>query len=89
VDTAFNGSLVVPRVVIQQLGLARESAAKAILADGQTVDLGTYSCFVRWFGTTYETQIVANDSKFPLVGTVLLAGHRLEVDYGNGTVTIA
>ena len=88
VDTAFNGSLVIPRAKIQELGLVQESSAEAVLADGNTVELETYACRLEWFGSTYETQIVVNDSEYPLLGTMLLAGHRLEIDYEKQTVAI-
>ena len=64
IDTAFNGSLVIPRKQIQELGLVKESSAEAILADGNTVELETFVCFVEWFGVTYETQVVVNDSEY-------------------------
>ncbi len=88
IDTAFNGGLVIPRSRIKELGLIQESAAEAILADGQSVELEMYQCFVDWFGDTYETQIAANDSEFPLLGTQLLDGHRLMVDYQARTVEL-
>ena len=89
VDTAFNGGLVLPRSRIEQLGLVQESAAEAILADGQIVQLETFQCFVDWFGETYETQVVANESQFPLLGTMLMDGRRLEVDYELQTVDLS
>ena len=76
IDTAFNGGLVIPKNQIEQLGLVQESSAEAILADGQLVELETYCCFLDWFGQTCETQIVANESEFPLLGTMLLDEHR-------------
>ena len=88
IDTAFNGGLTIPRVRIQALGLVQESSAEAVLADGNTVELETYACFLEWFGATYETQVVVNDSEFPLLGTMLLARHRLEIDYERKTVAI-
>ena len=88
VDTAFNGSLVIPRATVDEIGLTPESSAEATLADGNTVELETYGCFIEWFGSIYETQIVVNDSEFPLVGTMLLAGRRLQVDYDQRTVVI-
>lgn len=88
VDTAFNGSLVIPGATIQEFGLVQESSAEAVLADGNTVELETYVCFLEWFGSTYETQIVVNYSEFPLLGTMLLAEHRLEIDYDKRTVTL-
>ena len=88
VDTAFNGGLVIPRKHIESLGLVKESSAEAILADGKTVELETYACFFDWFGATYETQIVANDGEHPLLGTMLLSGCKLEIDYEAKTVAV-
>ncbi len=88
VDTAFNGGLVLPRQSVSGLGLAKQSSAEAILADGQLVALETYSCFLDWFGDTYETQVVASDSEFPLLGTMLLNGRHLDIDYAARTVQL-
>ena len=88
IDTAFNGGLVIPRPHIESLGLVKESSAEAILADGKTVELETYAGFFDWFGATYETQIVANDGEYALLGTMLLSGHKLEIDYEEKTVSV-
>lgn len=88
IDTAFNGGLVIPRKTLESLGLAKESSAEAILADGKTVEFETYACFLDWFGATYETQIVANDGAYPLIGTLLLSGRKLEIDYDVKTVAV-
>lgn len=88
VDTAFNGGLVIPKSLVESLALVQESSAEAILADGQVVELETYKCSIDWFGETYETQVVANDSKFPLLGTMLLKSRRLEIDYKKQTVSL-
>lgn len=88
IDTAFNGGLVVPRKQIAELGLVKESTAEAILADGSLVQLETFACFFDWFGNSYETQIVANDGECPLLGTMLLDGHRLTIDYKEKTVEL-
>jgi clan AA aspartic protease len=86
IDTAFNGTLVLPRKQITELGLVKESSAEAILADGQPVELETFACFFDWFGNSYQTQVVANDGEYPLLGTMLLDGHRLDIDYQAKTV---
>jgi len=88
IDTAFNGGLVIPRKLIAELGLEKESSAEAILADGHSVELETFACFFDWFGQSYETQIVANDGAYPLLGTMLLDGHRLIIDYESKTVEL-
>lgn len=88
VDTAFNGGLVLPRQEIERLGLKEYSSASAILADGQQVELPTYTCYLDWFGKEYRTQIVANDGAHPLLGTMLLDGHDLAVSYKHRKLTL-
>ena len=88
VDTAFNGGLAIPRKQVSALGLSNQSSAEAILADGRTVELETFACFVDWFGNTYETQIAASDGEYPLLGTMLLDGHRLDINYSARTVEL-
>ena len=89
VDTAFNGGLTIPRPLIVGLGLTRESSIEAILADGRTVALETYGCYFDWFGNTYHTQVIASDSALPLLGTQLLSGRRLVIDYSAKTLELA
>jgi len=88
IDTAFNGGLVVPRKLITELGLVKESSAEATLADGRCVELETFACFLDWFGESYETQIVANAGEYPLLGTMLLDGRHLDIDYKAKTVEL-
>lgn len=88
IDTAFNGGLAIPRKEIADLGLVNESSAEAVLADGNLVQLETFACFFDWFDNTYETQIVASEGEYPLLGTMLLDGHRLHVDYQAKTVEL-
>jgi clan AA aspartic protease len=88
IDTAFNGSLVLPRSTFEELKLVMESSAEAILADGYKVDLETFGCSVEWFGKHYDTQVVTNDSEYGLLGTMLLVGRQLTVDYESQTVEL-
>lgn len=88
IDTAFNGGLVIPRKLIAEFGLAKESSAEAILADGHIVELETFACFFDWFGRSYQTQIVASDAAYPLLGTMLLNGRRLTIDYKAKTLEL-
>lgn len=88
IDTAFNGGLAIPGKMVTALGLSKQSSAEAILADGRAVELETFGCFLDWFGNTYETQIAASDGEYPLLGTMLLDGHRLDIDYRAKTVEL-
>ena len=74
IDTAFNGGLVLPRHDIQRLGLKEYSSTPATLADGQQVELPTYTCYLDWFGREYRTQIVANEGAPPCSGPCYWTG---------------
>ena len=88
IDTAFNGGLAIPRQQVTDLGLVQQSSAEAVLADGRSVELETFACFIDWFGNCYETQVAASDGQYALLGTVLLAGHGLDIDYRARTVEV-
>ena len=88
IDTAFNGGLAIPRKQVADLGLEKQSSAEAILADGRSVELETFACYLDWFGNTYETQIAAGDGEYPLLGTMLLDGHHLEINSAAKTVEL-
>jgi predicted aspartyl protease len=88
VDTAFNGGLAIPRKQVAELGLGQESTAEAIMADGRLVELETFVCFIDWFGNCYETQAAGSDGEYALQGTMLLNGHRLQIDYVAKTVEL-
>ncbi len=89
IDTAFNGGLTLTRKCVSELGLEKQSATAAILADGRTVELETCCCFFDWFGNTYETQVTVSDGKYPLSGTMLLDGHRLDINYATKKVELS
>jgi clan AA aspartic protease len=88
IDTAFNGCLVIPRKRVTELKLSKRISSETILADGRTVEFETYSCFFDWFGNTYETLVVASEGEHALLGTMLLDGHRLDIDYSAKTVQL-
>jgi clan AA aspartic protease len=89
VDTAFTGELVIPRREIDQLGLTQSSAVMAGLADGKEVVLETFSCVVDWFGEERRVEAIESDGQYALLGTGLLQGHKLEVDYRLRTLIIS
>ena len=88
IDTAFDGHLVFPRSLIEELGLETLVETEAILADGRKVTLETYICYLDWFGDVIPLQVIANDGKLPLLGTGLLENHVLRIDYINNRLTV-
>jgi clan AA aspartic protease len=88
IDTAFDGHLVFSRQLIDDLKLDSLVQTDAVLADGSVVTLDTFLCFVDWFGERMPLQVIANEGRFPLLGTALLDGHRLQVDYFSKEVRV-
>lgn len=87
VDTGFTGGLMLPRSEIERLKLKEYSSTLEILANGQHTELPTYTCYLRWFGTEYRTQIVASEGAQALLGTVLLDERDLAISYKRKTVS--
>jgi clan AA aspartic protease len=88
VDTGFTGELVVQQAQIAAPGLPLGPAIRAKLADGSEVQLDTYLCQVDWFGNWIQVEVIANAGAFPLLGTGLMRGRDLRIDYGKRTVTL-
>lgn len=81
VDTAFNGERVVPRAMIESLGLEQSAGIRARLADGNEVTLESYACILDWFGEQRAVEVIANNGQMSLLGIGLLIGHRLVDDH--------
>jgi clan AA aspartic protease len=81
VDTALTGELVMPRSIIQSLGLVQSAAVMAGLADGTQVVLETFSCVIEWFGEDRKIEVVENDGNLSLLGVGLLRDRKLVIDY--------
>ncbi len=88
IDTAFDGHLVFSRELIQRLELETLVETEAILADGQKVVLETFLCYLEWLGTIQPLQVIANEGRIPLLGTGLLSGRILHIDYGKRALTL-
>ena len=78
----------VPQSVIDQLQLPKSGSVDAILADGSTIELSTYTCLIAWFGKDRRLVVVANDGEHALLGIGLLLAKELRIDYRNLRVSL-
>ena len=88
IDTAFDGDLVIPQAVLDAWGALPDSFIKARMADASQATLATYICTVAWFGGEHAIQVIAGGGQFPLLGTGLLSGRRLVIDYQTGSLEL-
>ncbi len=88
INTAFDGHLVFSLELIERLNLESLVETEALLADGTKVTLETFVCFRDWFGSRLPIHVIANDGRFPLLGTGLLSNRILHIDYLNKELSL-
>ncbi len=71
-----------------KLNLDWLAETEAILADGSKVVIETFLGFASWFGTQMPVQVIANEGRFPLLGTELLAGRELLINYRTAKIRL-
>ena len=89
IDTGLTGDLVLPRSIVDRLGLQESGSVDAILADGSQLELPTYTCVIQWFGFERSLEVIANDGEYPLLGVGLLLGLELRINYRNLKLSLA
>lgn len=88
IDTAFDGHLVFSKDLISILELDSLVETEAILADGSKVAMESYFSVVDWFGKKVPVQVIENEGRFPLLGTGLLTGRTVYINYETKQVAI-
>ncbi|MCY3806086.1 MAG: clan AA aspartic protease [bacterium] len=83
VDTGFNGYLVLPPMLVADLGLPVVGDGEAVLADGSEAAFDVYGVTMFWDGQPrhVETGAVGVD---PLLGMAMLDDHDLTIQVRDG-----
>lgn len=88
VDTGFAGYLTLPPAAVAALGLPFLRRVSANLANDSTVLVSAHTATIVWDGAERDVQVLATGRR-PLLGTLLLDGHELNIQFaGGGAVTI-
>ena len=88
IDTGFDGWLLLPRTIIEELRYAWLGRNDTVLADGSATSLNAYEGYVVWDRRRRTIYVHEADST-PLVGMGLLKDHELNIQVRNGgSVTI-
>jgi len=88
IDTGFDGALVLPRDLVVSLGLPILGGEEIELVGGLLSWADISLATVRWLGEEREAEILITESPDHLIGTELLQGTRLTIDYVGRTVSI-
>ena len=88
IDTGFTGALTLPPQDVATLQLPFAYYTRAFLADHSAVRLPVHEGTIFWNGSELNIHILATGER-PLLGTALLKGHELMVQFAeSGLVTI-
>lgn len=83
VDTGFEGFLTLPSTVVSELRLPYVAPIDANLADNSRIVTNVYQGIVIWDGIERAIPVLAMGRR-PLIGTALLAGYHLGIDFCEG-----
>ena len=83
IDTGFIGFLTLPMIAVQEMNLPFIRRMPANLADDSTVFLEAFTVPILWNGEKLEIEVLATGSR-PLIGTLLLNGCSLNVEFTEG-----
>jgi clan AA aspartic protease len=87
-DTGFTGELVLPRTLVERLQLAITGVQECIVAGGGVLPAFTTLVEMNWLGVQRMARVIISEGDDLLLGTVLLEGTLLTIDYINYTVEI-
>jgi clan AA aspartic protease len=89
IDTGYTGDLMLPKYLVESLGLTVQGRQPAMLGDGTVKIFRMYAGSIIWDGQTRRIEINSSESE-ALVGMGLLEDYKLEIEarYG-GTVRIS
>lgn len=88
IDTGFDGSLCLPLSLAIPLGLELHGRINYELADGTIKRELTFEATIRLGEAMNQVEISLTESEDALLGSELLDGYVLEIDYSNRTVEI-
>jgi len=81
VDTGFNGTLLIPRRYAEQAGFLLRATEHFMLADGSLMQAAVMRGKILWFGMEQEVDVVTVEADSVLLGTEMLDGSKLEIDF--------
>jgi clan AA aspartic protease len=84
-DTGFSASMTLPAATVAAIELVRQSSRGATLGDGTVRQFDLFAAEIEWNGSWRQILVHKTGSEV-LIGSRLLANHRLVIDLAAGGV---
>jgi clan AA aspartic protease len=88
IDTGFDGALVLPRSEAARLNLTVLGRVPIIGVGRIQAVADIAELEIEWLGEVRAVEVIISDGEDSLLGTELLDGSRLVIDYINYTMTV-
>jgi clan AA aspartic protease len=88
IDTGFNGFLLLPRKFIEDNSMRFVGIESVTMVEQNTTEIEVASGIINWLGKRLSVRILVSETGESLIGTEMLIGTILEIDYINSTVKI-
>jgi clan AA aspartic protease len=85
IDTGYNGTLTLPLAVVTALSLTPLAAKTVALGDNGRKVMSFFDADVLWDGQVQRARVLCVEVD-PLIGTALLKGYHLGIDFVDGGV---
>jgi clan AA aspartic protease len=89
VDTGFDGGLLLPITIADQLRIPILGRLIFEMVGGTRMVAPVGLASIEWLGATREVESIFSEANEALIGTELLAGTSLNIDYVANVVTIS
>ena len=89
VDTGFRGELVLLRSFVTTIPFTRAGRELFTLVGGEEMEAQVVLTEIIWLGQKRTVRVVISESDDALIGTQLLQGTRLVIDYVSSEVEIS
>jgi clan AA aspartic protease len=87
VDTGFDGALILPEAVAERLHLSILGRLVFGLVGGARISADVALCEIEWLGKRRSVEVIISEGNDALIGTEMLEGATLVVDYAKRQVT--
>lgn len=87
VDTGFTGALVLPQALVTRLNLPIVGREVFEMVGGRQFIASVAFADIEWLGETHTVRVIVSEDT--LLGTELLDGTRLTIDYIDHTLSVS